>query len=67
MQVSTAEVTAVRVEKPIELDPSGYLIVVGQEPADRAWTGIAWLFVLGVALANVVALGVGARARRAGR
>jgi hypothetical protein len=63
MQIPAAELSAVRLDKPIELDPNGYLIEVGQKPSDLMSIGLAWLVVLGIALANLVAIGVAYRSR----
>jgi hypothetical protein len=64
MQLPASEISAVRLDKPIQLDADGYLIEVGTRPSDLASIGLAWLVVLGIALANLVAIGVAYRSRR---
>lgn len=63
--VDPAEVRAVRLERPVRVDPSGYLIEVGVRPHDR-WLELAmWLLVLAVVGWNIASLAVWWRARRA--
>jgi hypothetical protein len=56
MTVAVDELSAVRLEMPIALDPEGYLIVVGADPSSARTSGILWLVVLGIALINVATL-----------
>ena len=54
-----------RTERPVYVDPAGYLIEVGVRPHDR-WLELAmWLLVLVVVGWNVASLAVWWRARRA--
>jgi hypothetical protein len=63
--VDPSEVRAVRLERPVYVDPAGYLIEVGVRPHDR-WLELAmWLLVLVVVGWNVASLAVWWRARRA--
>lgn len=63
MSVPLAQVHAARVEKPVFVDPDGYLIEVGVSPGDQLTWGILWLLVLGLALTNAVVLYGGLRRR----
>jgi hypothetical protein len=65
LRVPVAEVTAVRIEKRITVDPNGFLVSVGEAPSQERFTGILWLAVLGIALANLVSLWVWWRRRAA--
>jgi hypothetical protein len=56
MSLTADELSAVRLEMPIELDPNGYLIVVGADPSTARTSGILWLVVFGIALVNVASL-----------
>lgn len=56
-------VRAIRYERPIEIDPDGYLIVQGADPSSERMAGILWLVVLGLAGMNVFSLVVWLRAR----
>ncbi|MFY0536642.1 hypothetical protein [Nannocystis pusilla] len=59
------EVRAVRLERPVVVDPQGYVIDVGVRPRDR-WLEVAmWCLVLLVVGWNVAGLVAGWRARRA--
>lgn len=59
------EVRAVRLERPVLVDPQGYVIDVGVRPRDR-WLEVAmWCLVLLVVGWNVASLVAGWRARRA--
>jgi hypothetical protein len=49
-------VKTVRIEEPIEVDPDGYVVVVGTEPADKRWVGLGWLAVLLLVLVNAASL-----------
>ncbi len=65
MRVPTAQLSAVRVEKPVFVDPQGYLVEAGVTPASQLKWAIAWLLVLAVALTNGFLL-VNSLRRRAG-
>ncbi|MFZ6180104.1 hypothetical protein ACOXH8_15330 [Nannocystis pusilla] len=59
------DVRAVRLERPVVVDPQGYVIDVGVRPRDR-WLEVAmWCLVLLVVGWNVASLVAGWRARRA--
>lgn len=59
------DVRAVRLDKPVVVDPGGYVIDVGVRPRDR-WLEVAmWSLVLLVVGWNVTSLVAGWRARRA--
>lgn len=59
------EVRAVRLDRPVVVDPAGYVIDVGVRPRDR-WLEVAmWCLVLLVVGWNVTSLVAGWRARRA--
>ncbi len=53
MSVPATSLTAVRVERPIRVDPDGYVINVGETPADAFRNGILWILVFGITLANL--------------
>lgn len=63
MRISLAEVHSARIEKPVFVDPDGYLIEVGVDPSSQLKWAILWLLVLGVAITNGVVL-VGSLRRR---
>lgn len=63
--VDPSEVRAVRLERPVLVDPSGYLIEVGVRPHDRTLELAMWLLVLVVVGWNLASLAVWWRARRA--
>jgi hypothetical protein len=65
MRVPLAQVGAVRIEKRIAVDPNGFLISAGETPDSERLTGILWLVVLGIALANLVSVWVWWRRRAA--
>ncbi|MBZ5707951.1 hypothetical protein [Nannocystis pusilla] len=59
------EVRAVRLDRPVVVDPAGYVIDVGVRPRDR-WLEVAmWCLVLLVVGWNITSLVAGWRARRA--
>ena len=64
MRVEISALATVRLEKPIVVDPEGYLVVVGADPSTERTVGIAWLVVLGIALVNAGALVLALRRRR---
>ncbi len=64
MRIPVTAVHAARVEKPVFVDPDGYLIEVGVEPSSQLKWGILWLLVLGLAFTNAVVL-YGSLRRRA--
>ena len=52
MRIPIAGVHAARVEKPVFVDPDGYLIEAGVGPGSQFTWGILWLLVLGLAMTN---------------
>lgn len=60
-----AAVKVVRLERPVVVDPSGYVIEVGVRPRDRWLETAMWCLVLLVVGWNVASLVAGWRARRA--
>lgn len=52
MRIPIAGVHAARVEKPVFVDPDGYLVEVGVGPGSQFKWGILWLLVLGLAITN---------------
>lgn len=64
MRIPVAAVHAARVEKPVFVDPDGYLIEAGVEPSSQLKWGILWLLVLGLAITNGAVL-YGSLRRRA--
>ncbi|MGH1346585.1 MAG: hypothetical protein ACRBN8_33780 [Nannocystales bacterium] len=63
MRIPVTAVHAARVEKPVFVDPDGFLVEVGVEPSSQLKWGILWLLVLGLALTNAVVLYSGLRRR----
>lgn len=59
------DVKAVRLDRPVVVDPHGYVIEVGIHPRDRWLELIMWCLVLGVVGWNIASLVAGWRARRA--
>jgi len=55
--VQPAELKAVRLEKPVRLDPDGYAILDGEAPSDKQLFGLLWLFTLLITLGNAVSVG----------
>ena len=66
LRVPLSDIKAVRIEQRITVDPNGFLISVGETPSSERLTGILWLVVLGIALANLVSLWVWWRRRHEG-
>jgi hypothetical protein len=52
MRIPVTGVHAARVEKPVFVDPDGYLIEAGTDPSSQLKWGILWLLVLGLAITN---------------
>ncbi len=52
MRLPVSELSAVRVEKPVVVDPQGYLVEVGVDPASQFKWAILWLLVVAVMLTN---------------
>ncbi|MBV1857078.1 MAG: hypothetical protein KUG77_01610 [Nannocystaceae bacterium] len=63
MRIPVAGVHAARVEKPVFVDPDGYLVEVGVEPGSQVVWGVLWLLVLGLAITNGFVLYGGLRRR----
>lgn len=51
-----AELTSVRLERVIAVDPDGYVVAVGEDPSTQLQAGILWLLVLAITGANVASL-----------
>jgi hypothetical protein len=52
MRIPLSALAEVRLEKPIVVDPDGYLLVDGYAPGDAVLGGLGFLGVLAVALVN---------------
>ncbi|MCR9163304.1 MAG: hypothetical protein ACE37F_34765 [Nannocystaceae bacterium] len=63
LRIPLSEVHSARVEKPVFVDPDGYLIEVGVDPSSQLKWAILWLLVLAVALTNAGILVASARRR----
>ncbi|MEX1365258.1 MAG: hypothetical protein AB1Z98_19175 [Nannocystaceae bacterium] len=66
MRLPVQRLRSLRLETVIEVDPDGYVVAVGETPADSRLLGIAWLLVLGLTLVNLLSLAMWWRARAAG-
>lgn len=66
-EVPTDEVLEVRVEKPVQLDPNGYVIIDGERPGDRRHFGLMWVVIAAIAIVNVVMAGLWLRTQWATR
>ena len=64
MRIPLSALAEVRLEKPIVVDPDGYLLVDGYTPGDAYVGGIGFLGVLAVALVNAGLLLFGLMRRR---
>lgn len=51
-----AELTSVRLERVIEVDPAGFVVAVGEPPSSAWMMGVLWLLALVITGANVVSL-----------
>lgn len=56
VSVPLAELSAIRYERPIEIDADGYVIDVGADPSSERMVGILWLLVLALAGVNVASI-----------
>ena len=65
VSVPVAELSAIRYERPIEIDADGYVIDVGADPSSERMVGILWLLVLALAGVNVASIGLWVRRRSA--
>ncbi|MBL4687562.1 MAG: hypothetical protein JKY37_23405 [Nannocystaceae bacterium] len=65
IKVPLDRISAVRYEQPITVDPNGYIIEVGADPAGERTAGILWLVVLGLSAVNLVSLLLWVRRRSA--
>jgi hypothetical protein len=63
LSMPLADLDAVRVERPVKVDPNGYIVIVGERPSDQRVNGLLFLVVLGLFLANAAALGLILRRR----
>ena len=64
LEIPLDQLEAVRLEKPIELDPDGYLVIHGATPSYFRAQGFAWLLVLAIGLGNLLAIVLWWRRRR---
>ncbi|TPV93887.1 MAG: hypothetical protein B7733_18135 [Myxococcales bacterium FL481] len=64
IQLSADQVRAVRLDRKLELDEDGYVIIVGEEPASQRLTALLFLVVCGLVLANLASLALWIRNRR---
>jgi len=65
VRLPLAELTSVRLEQVVTVDPDGFVIAVGEDPSSQLQAGILWLLVLAIAGANAASLVLWWR-RRAG-
>ena len=65
LRIPLGDLQAARAEQRIGVDPEGFLVSVGEAPSSERLTGILWLVVLGIALANTASLWVWWRRRAA--
>ena len=56
VRLPLAELTSVRLEQVLTVDPDGFVIAVGEEPSSQLQAGILWLLVLAIAGANAASL-----------
>lgn len=57
------QLSSIRVERVITVDPDGFVVAVGEDPASQLQAGILWLLVLAIAGANAASLVVWWRRR----
>ncbi len=60
------ELDGARLERPIVVNPAGYVILVGDEPGDHWMAAVLWLLVLGLVGVNAGALALELRRRMGG-
>lgn len=65
LRIPAGSLEAARIERRVSVDPDGFMIAVGEPPSSERLTGVLWLVVLGIALANLVSLWVWWRRRAA--
>ena len=63
LTIPLAAVSAIRYERPIRVDPNGYIIQVGADPSSERMMGVLWLVVLGLAVVNMLSIVVWLRRR----
>jgi hypothetical protein len=56
LRVPTAWVQSVRIERPIPIDPNGYVVAVGDDPSKHWMIGLVWLVVATLVGLNVASL-----------
>jgi hypothetical protein len=56
LRVPTAWVQTVRIERPIAIDPDGYVVAVGDEPSKHWTIGLVWIVVATLVGLNVASL-----------
>ncbi|RMG99599.1 MAG: hypothetical protein D6705_02455, partial [Deltaproteobacteria bacterium] len=67
LRVPVVRVQAVRLERPIVLDPEGYVLLHGERPSSLRMHGILWLVVFGLVSVNTASFVLWWRRRRAAR
>lgn len=65
IEIASSSLRAIRYERPIVVDPDGYIIEVGADPASERMAGILWLVVFGIASVNVFSILLWLRRRAA--
>lgn len=56
VRLPLAELASVRLERVVAVDPDGFVVAVGEDPASQLQAGILWLLVLAIAGANAASL-----------
>lgn len=65
LRMPVAQLRSLRLERPIEVDPDGFVVSVDEVPGDSLMWGVLWLLLMGLMLVNVVSLVVWWRNRSA--
>lgn len=56
VRLPLAELASLRLERVITVDPNGFVVAVGEDPASQLQAGILWLLVLAITGANAASL-----------
>lgn len=56
VRLPLAQLESVRLERVVAVDPNGFVVAVGEDPASQLQAGILWLLVLAIAGANAASL-----------
>lgn len=67
LRIPVEWVTAIRLERPIRLDPDGYVLLHGERPSSLRMQGILWLVVFGLVTVNGASFFLWWRRRRSAR